>query len=76
MTKNCGYDSIRKWLAQQYTGPNGQAYLTLSNDVVEMMNNGNFEPDSFKSRSKRLNWNKNKNKKNKGKDEKNSRGSY
>ena len=23
MTKNCEYDSIKKWLAQQYMGPNG-----------------------------------------------------
>ena len=69
MTKNCGYDSIKKWLAQQYIGPNGQAYPTLSNDLVEMMNSRNFEPNSFKSRSKRSNRNKNKNKQNKGKKE-------
>ena len=68
MTKNCGYDSIRKWVTQQYTGPNGQAYPTLSNDLVEMMNSGNCKPDSFKSRSKRNNRNKNKNKQNKGRE--------
>ena len=67
MTKNCGYGSIRKWLAQQYTSPNGQAYPISSNDLVEMMNSGSLEPDSFKSRSKRLKLNKNKNKQNKGK---------
>ena len=38
MTKNCGYSSIRKWLAQQYTGPNGQVYPTSSNDLLKMMN--------------------------------------
>ena len=70
MTKNCGYDSIRKWLAQQYMGPNCQAYPTSFNYLVEMMNSGNFEPDSFKSRSKRQNWNKNKNKQNTEKEEK------
>ena len=50
-------------------GPNGQAYPTSSNDLVEMMNSGNFEPDSFMSRSKISNRNKNKNKQNKGKEE-------
>ena len=67
MTKNCGYDSLQKWLAQHHMGPNGQAYPTSSNDLVEMMNSGNFGPDPFHSKSKRNNQNKNKNKK---KDEK------
>ena len=52
MTKNCGYDSLRKWLAQHHMGPNSQAYPTSSNDLVEMMNSGNFEPDPFQSKSK------------------------
>ena len=68
MTKNFEYNSMRKWSAQQYTGPNSQAYPTSSNNLVGMMNSGNFEPDSFKSRSKRQNRNKNKNKLNKGKE--------
>ena len=68
MTKNCRYDIIRKWPAQQYTGPNGKAYPNLSNDLEEMMSSENFQPDSFKSRSKRYNWNKNINKQNVGKE--------
>ena len=67
MTKNCGYDTLRKWLLQQHMGPNGQAYPTSSNELVEMMNSGNFEPDLFKSKFKQNNQNKNKNK---NKDEK------
>ena len=69
MTKNCGYDTLRKWLAQQHMSPNAQAYPTSTNELVNMMNSGNFEPDPFKSKSKskRNNWNKNKNK---NKDEK------
>ena len=49
--------------------PNDQVYPTSCNDLIEMMNSGNFEPDSFKSRSKRSNRNKNKNKQNTGKEE-------
>ena len=62
MTKNYGYSSVRKWLAQQYTGPNGQVYPTSSDDLVEMMNSGNFEADPFKQTSKRSNQHQNKNK--------------
>ena len=43
-------------------GPHGQAYPTSSNDLVEMMNSGNFEPDPFKPKLKRSNWVKNKKK--------------
>ena len=50
MTKNCGYAGVRKWLAQQYTGPNGQAHPTSYNYLVQMMTSGNFEHDSFKSK--------------------------
>ena len=59
MTKNCGYDSLRKWLSKQHMGPHGQAYPTSFNELVEMMNSGNFEPDPYKSKSKRTNRNKN-----------------
>ena len=45
MTKNCGYSSLRTWLAQSNIGPNDQAYPTLSNDLVEMMNSRTFESD-------------------------------
>ena len=50
-------------------GTHSQAYPTLSNDLVEMMNSGTFEPDSFKPESKRSNWVKNNNKKKEEKDE-------
>ena len=48
MTKNCGYESLRKWLSQQHMAPQGLAYPTLSNELVEIMNSGNFDPDSYK----------------------------
>ena len=66
MIKNCGFNSLRKWMAQHHMSPNGQTYPTSSNDLVEMINSGNFEPYSFKPRSKRFN----RNKKNKKKEEK------
>ena len=66
MTKNCGYESLRKQLSQQHMAPQGLAYPTSSNELVEMMNSGNFEPDSYKSKSKQ---NNRKNKKNKNKDD-------
>ena len=62
MTKNCGYASLKKWLSQQHMAPQGLAYPTSSNELVEMMNSNNFEPDTFKSKSKRNNRRKNKNK--------------
>ena len=55
MLKNCGYESLRKWLSKQHMGPGAQAYHTVSNDLVDMMNSDNFEPDAFKSVSKRNN---------------------
>ena len=67
MTKNCGYESLRKWLSQQHMAPQGLAYPTSSNELVEMMDSGNFEPDPYKSKSKR---NDCKNNKNKNKDDK------
>ena len=69
MLKNCGFESLRKRLSKQYMGPSAQAYLTVLNDLVDMMNSNNFEPDTFKPASKRNNQNKNGNK-NKNKDEK------
>ena len=38
MTKNYGYSSLRKGLAQNQMGPGGQAYPTKLIDLVEMMN--------------------------------------
>ena len=62
MTKNCGYGSLKKWLSQQHMAPQGLAYPTSSNNLVEMMNSENFDPDSYKSKSKRNNRKNNKNK--------------
>ena len=62
MTKNYGYGSLKKWLSQQHMAPQGLAYPTSSNELMEMMNSGNFDPDSYKSNSKRGNRKKNKNK--------------
>ena len=63
MTNNCGYETLRKWLLQQHMVPNGQAYPTSSNELVEMINSGNFGPDLFKSKSKQNNRKKNKDEK-------------
>ena len=42
-------------------GPNGQAYPTKSNNLVEMMNSKTFEPDLFKPKNlKRGTWKKKK----------------
>ena len=62
MTKNCGYASLKKWLSQQHMAPQRLAYPTSSNELVEIINSGNFEPDSYKSKSKQSNRKKNKNK--------------
>ena len=68
VTKNCVYESLRKWLSQQHMVPQGLAYPTSFNELVEMINSGNFEPDQYKSKSKRNNRNKNKNKNKDGKE--------
>ena len=33
MSKNYGYDSLRKWLAQHHMGPHSKKYPTSSNDL-------------------------------------------
>ena len=53
MIKNCGYESLRKWLSQQHMGPNAQAYPTVSNELVDMMNSDVFEADKPKSGGKK-----------------------
>ena len=67
MTKNCEYWSLRKWLSQQHMAPQGLVYFTSFNKLVEMMNSENFDPDSYKSKSKQNNRKK-KNKEDKGKE--------
>jgi hypothetical protein len=41
-TKNCYHDSLRKWLAQNHMAPDNQAYTNVSNELVDMINTGNF----------------------------------
>ena len=53
MTKNCGYGSLRKWLAQNQMSPGAQAYPTKSNDLVEMMNSKTFEPNPVKPKNEK-----------------------
>ena len=61
MIKNCGYESLRRWLSQQYMGPNVQAYPTVLVELVDTMNSGVFEADKPKGAGNK-NKNKNKNK--------------
>ena len=63
MTKNYGYNSLRKWLAQNQMIPGAQAYTTKSNEQVEIMNSGSFELDTVKQQNpKRGNCHNNKKK--------------
>ena len=66
-TKNCGYSSLKTWLAQNQMSPGAQAYTTKSNDLVEMMNNKTFESDPFKPKDTR---NRNRDRKKKKEDKK------
>ena len=44
ITKGCMYSSLREWLAQQQLSGN-LAYSLQSNELVEMINSGNFAPN-------------------------------
>merc|ERR1711966_575689 len=44
ITKGCMYSSLREFLAQQELSGNS-AYSLQSNELVEMINSGNFAPD-------------------------------
>ena len=37
MLKNCGFESLRKWLSKQHMDPGTQAYPTVSNDLVDIL---------------------------------------
>ena len=63
MLKNYGYDTLRTWLSKQYMGPAAQAYPTVSTELMDMMNSGNFKPNPFKlvttknkNRNKNMTW--------------------
>ena len=42
LTRSCDFDSLRNWLAQNHIIPGNQAYTTVSNELVDMINTGNF----------------------------------
>ena len=45
LTKTCDYDTLRNWLAQNHLVPGNQVYTTVSNELVDMINTGNFPRD-------------------------------
>ena len=53
MMKGCNYGSLKKWLAQNQMIPGAQAYTTVSNELVDMINIGTFPPDASKQNQKR-----------------------
>ena len=66
MVKNCGYESVRAFLSQQFMSPAAHPYPTVSNNLVDMLNSEHFPPDAFKpvnGKNKNRNRNRNKNKK-------------
>ena len=40
MTKGCNYGSLKKWLAQNQLIAGAQAYTSISNELVDMINTG------------------------------------
>ena len=58
MTKGCNFDSLRKWLAQNQMIPGTQAYIIVSNKLVDMINNGYFPQDANKQKHPKRNKNK------------------
>ena len=53
MTKRCSYGSLKKWLAQNQLIPGAQAYTTVSNKLVDMINIGTFPLDANKQKQKK-----------------------
>ena len=53
MTKGCSYDSLKKWLAQNQLISSAQAYTTVSNELVDMINTGTFLPEANKQKQKK-----------------------
>ena len=53
MTKGCSYGSLKKWLAQNQLIPGAQAYTTVSNEPVGMVNTETFPPDAKKQKQKK-----------------------
>ena len=50
MTKGCSYGSLNKWLAQNQLIPGAQAYTTVLNELVDMINTGTFPHDASKQK--------------------------
>ena len=44
---------MKKWLAQNQLIPGAQAYTTVSNELVDMINTGTFPPDANKQIQKK-----------------------
>ena len=42
LTRSCDFDSLRSWLAQNHLIPGSQVYTAISNELVDMINTGNF----------------------------------
>ena len=53
ITKGCNYGSLKKWLAHNQMIPGAQAYTTVSNELVDIINTGIFSPDANKQKQKR-----------------------
>ena len=48
MTDGCSYGSLKKWLAQKQLIAGAQAYTSISNELVDMINTGTFPLDVSK----------------------------
>ena len=53
MIKGCSYGSLKKWLAQNQLIAGAQAYITVRNELVDMINTGTSPPDASKQKQKK-----------------------
>ena len=53
MTKGYSYDNLKQWLAQNQLITGAQTYTMVSNELVDMINTGNFPPDASKKKQKK-----------------------
>ena len=53
MTNGCSYGSLKKWLAQNQLIAGAQAYTSISNELVDMINTGTFPLDASKQKQKK-----------------------
>ena len=59
MIKGCNYGILRKWLTKNQIIPSAQAYTTVSNELVDMINIRTFPLDTSKQKQTKRNKNKN-----------------